>query len=369
MPEQPTIVLLSKGLARYRYNFTEHFAAALPPEVRVIACPLGSELWEVDWPALKATNGRVEYREFPRSLAELAAWRPTVLCTMEYPQQMLMPMFWAKKHGVPVIVFSDLGVHPPLQKQIPFHTRLQHRLFAHFTDAQVAMAPAALTPHGARHRPVHFAPHSIDTHEFSFRPALPRREGPCRLLYVAGYLYNKGHDLLCKAIQRIQSEVPVDFELRLVGYASSDWVSSVVQEHGLTSNTVITGIKKGLELVQEFQNADLFVFPTRGDTYGVVAQEAAATGLPLLISQFAGASYNLVQEGKNGHIFNPYDVESFARTLGSLMKTPARWGPMGAASRSIAEKFCVRQTSASTAHWILGQWLSGQSQHKYESAN
>lgn len=126
MPEAftSTVVLLSKGLARYRYNFTEHFAAALPPEVRVIACPLGDQYWEVDFPALKAQHGRVEYRDFPRSMAELAAMRPTVLCTMEYPPQMLRPMFWAKQHGIPVVVFSDLGTHPPKQHQILWRTPL-----------------------------------------------------------------------------------------------------------------------------------------------------------------------------------------------------------------------------------------------------
>ncbi len=353
MPEAytSTVVLLSKGLARYRHNFTEHFAAALPPDVRVIACPLGDQYWEVNFPALKAQHGRVEYRNFPRSVAELAAMRPTVLCTMEYPPKMLRPMFWAKRHGIPVVVFSDLGKHPPKQHQIPWRTRLQHQFFARFTDAQVAMAPAAMTSHGARHRPVLFAPHSVDTHDFTYRPAHP--SGKCVLLYVANYAYHKGHDLLVQALLRIRQQHDVEFELRLVGYSDPAWLRGIIAQAGLEDVTTITGILQGQALIDEFQRADLFVFPSRGDTYGVVAQEAAASGLPIVISRFAGASYNLVHEGVNGHIIDPHDTSAFAARLGALMTSPARWQAMGTASRTIAERYCVRRTARNVADWLL----------------
>jgi glycosyltransferase involved in cell wall biosynthesis len=359
MHEKPVILLLSKGLARYRHNFTECLAAALPDDVRVIACPLGREFWEVDWPALKASTGRVEYRDFPRSFAELRSIAPSLVCTMEYPPAMLPPMFWATSRGIPVVVFSDLGKHPPHQHQIPWHTRLQHTLLAHFTDAQVAMAPAALIPHGAAWRPVHFAPHSIDTRQFLRALGASRTPNSrCVLLYVAGYAPHKGHDLLAKALRRILQDGPLDFELRLVGYGNPEWLQKVIQEHQLECHTVITGIKQGADLVAEYHQADLFVFPSRGDTYGVVAQEAATAGLPILISRHAGASHNLVVEGLNGHIIDPADTETFAHQLGSLMRQPERWPAMSAASRALGERHCVRRIAAETASWLLSMMPS-----------
>ncbi len=360
MKPSPVILLLSKGLARYRYDFTEHFAAALPPEVRVIACPLGKNLWEVDWPKLKAAKGRVEYRDFPHHLHELATLSPTLLCIMEYPPAMLKPMLWARSRGIPTVVFSDLGRHPPHQHQVPWHTRIQHALCSHFTNAQVAMAPAALTPHAASWRPVHFAPHSIDTKIFArSTPRQPSERKRCVLLYVGAYAPHKGHDLLCRALQRVLNDGPLDFELRLVGYLDPEWVRRVVRDYSLEDRTVITGIKQGPELVAEYHGADLFVFPSRGDTYGVVAQEAASAGLPIIISCHAGASFNLVQEGVNGHVVNPCDTEAFAAALSSLMRHPEKWPQMSAASQRIAAQHCVRRVASETASWLLPWAMSG----------
>ena len=46
-------------------------------------------------------------------------------------------------------------------------------------------------------------------------------------------------------------------------------------------NTVFTGVKHGEELARHYASADVFVFPSKTDTFGVVLLEAAATGLPI----------------------------------------------------------------------------------------
>ena len=91
----------------------------------------------------------------------------------------------------------------------------------------------------------------------------------------------------------------------------------------------------------------------RFDTYGVVTQEAAASGLPMLISRHAGSSINLVKEGQNGHVITPENTACFAARLQELMTHPQRWPAMGAVSRMLAESFCVRRTGAEVAHWML----------------
>ena len=350
-----TILLLSKGLARYRHLFTEHFAKALPPEVKVIACPdsRGGVLWEVDFPALKAANGRVSYRDFPETQAEMAAWKPDLIGIMDYPVPMLRALAYGRRHRVPVIVFTEMGSGPPGQP-VALRTRLIHTLMAHFTQGQVAHSPAATVPFGASRRPLIFAPHSIDTTEFVPR-AWPEGEGsqPCRVLCVAQYVERKGQDLLAKALQRVKN-AGLPFTLRLVGNNDDQlWVRRVVHEAGIDEETTITGPRLGKDLINEFQQADLFVLPSRFDTYGVVTQEAAASGLPMLISRHAGSSINLVKEGQNGHVITPENTACFAARLQELMTHPQRWPAMGAVSRMLAESFCVRRTGAEVAHWML----------------
>lgn len=50
--------------------------------------------------------------------------------------------------------------------------------------------------------------------------------------------------------------------------------------------------------------AGVFVLPSRAEPWGVVAQEAAASGLPIICSEACGAGVHLVQEGYNGWVFD-----------------------------------------------------------------
>ena len=348
----PTILLLSKGLARYRHLFTEHFAAALPDQVRVIACPHtgGGELWEVDFPALKAAQGRVMYRDFPRTFRDVAAWQPDLIGIMDYPPPMLRALMFARLHRLPVVVFTEMGAGPPGQP-VALSTRLIHRFLAHLTQGQVAHSPAAMAPFGAARRALIFAPHSIDTTEFTQRP-WAASTGPCRLLCVAQYVERKGHDLLASALRQVKA-AGVDFTLRLVGNnADQTWVRRVVGEAGLDAQTTITGPRVGRDLLSEFQQADVFVLPSRFDTYGVVTQEAASCGLPLVISSLAGSSLNLVRDGENGFVVDPGNTSEFAGRLQDVMTQPGRWPVMGARSRALAETFCVRRVGRQVADWM-----------------
>ncbi len=348
-----TILLLSKGLARYRHLFTEHFAQALPPEVQVIACPYARDgaLWEVDFPALKAAAGRMRYRDFPETQAEIAAMKPDLIGIMDYPVPMLRALAYGRRNKVPVVVFTEMGDGSPRQP-VALRTRLIHKLMAHFTQGQVAHSPAAIVPFGASRRPVIFAPHSIDTMEFVPRAWSAAPGEPCRLLCVAQYVERKGQDLLANALQRVKA-AGIPFTLRLVGNnADESWVRRVVSEAGIGGQTTITGTRMGADLIAEFQQADVFVLPSRFDTYGVVTEEAAASGLPLLISRHAGSSINLVKEGQNGHVINPDNPACFAARLQDVMTHPQRWPAMGAVSRSLAESFCVRRVGSQVAQWM-----------------
>jgi glycosyltransferase involved in cell wall biosynthesis len=350
------LLLLSRGLARYRHTFTEHLAASLPSDVEVTACPIWGPLWEVDFPALKAQEGRVRYCDLPSHGTLVAQKNPSVVGIMEYPWLMLRELFAAKRRRLPVIVFSELGNGIPKQRDVKLTTRLMHRFFASFTDGQVALSPSAQVPFGAPWRPVCFAPHSIDTREFTARSwdSIPRK---CTILCVAQYTPRKGQDLLAKALARAKAEHGIDFELRLVGILDEKWLDQVLRESGIREQSVILGVKQGDALLNEFRQADFFVLPSRFDTYGVVTQEAAACGLPLVISRFAGSSQNLVNDGQNGYVVDPHNTAEFSQRLADLIRNPSAWPAMGAHSRALAEHYCVRRLSHVVADWML-PWLS-----------
>ena len=61
--------------------------------------------------------------------------------------------------------------------------------------------------------------------------------------------------------------------------------------------------------------ASAFVHPARVEPWGLVVNEAAASGLPLLVARPVGARYELLAEGENGLAFDPTNVSDMDQAL------------------------------------------------------
>ncbi len=81
-------------------------------------------------------------------------------------------------------------------------------------------------------------------------------------------------------------------------------------------------------------SSEAFVMPSTTDQWGLVVNEAMASGLPVLVSTGCGCAADLVEEGVNGFAFDPTSVKELAGLLARLcLATPDRRAAMGAASR------------------------------------
>ena len=76
------------------------------------------------------------------------------------------------------------------------------------------------------------------------------------------------------------------------------------------------------------------------EQWGLVVNEAMAAGLPALVSNRCGCAPDLVEEGRNGFTFDPYDAEELARLMlrVSSMSEDGR-AAMGQASREIISRW------------------------------
>ena len=84
------------------------------------------------------------------------------------------------------------------------------------------------------------------------------------------------------------------------------------------------GFASQAELPALYQSARVFLFPTHGDVWGIVANEACAAGLPVLVTPQAGVAGELVIEGRNGHV-RERRVDEWANCAVRLLSDEGAW--------------------------------------------
>jgi glycosyltransferase involved in cell wall biosynthesis len=77
----------------------------------------------------------------------------------------------------------------------------------------------------------------------------------------------------------------------------------------------LPGFKQYPELPDYYAGAGVFIHASTSEQWGLVVNEAMASGLPVLVSNRCGCARDLVQDGVNGFTFNPYDVEDLAQLM------------------------------------------------------
>jgi glycosyltransferase involved in cell wall biosynthesis len=110
-----------------------------------------------------------------------------------------------------------------------------------------------------------------------------------------------------------------------------------VQNHGLDGCVHFTG---SVEHVHHYlQAADIFVFPTENEAFGISVIEAMACGLPV-VATAAGGLQDLLVDGENGIVVGVGDGRQLERALEALITNPALARSIGEKARSgVANKY------------------------------
>jgi glycosyltransferase involved in cell wall biosynthesis len=92
-------------------------------------------------------------------------------------------------------------------------------------------------------------------------------------------------------------------------------------------------------IVELYAAADVFALLSEREPWGVVVNEAAACGLPLLLSERVGAAHDLLRDGENGVLVPVGDASAAGEALRTLAADPTRRQAFGARSRELAESW------------------------------
>jgi glycosyltransferase involved in cell wall biosynthesis len=102
---------------------------------------------------------------------------------------------------------------------------------------------------------------------------------------------------------------------------------------------IFTGFRQIAELPVFYADAGAFIHPALSEPWGLVINEAMASGLPILSSDNVGSAEELVIDGETGYLFDPMDLQAISAAMQRIADMPDdRRQQMGESARALVEK-------------------------------
>jgi glycosyltransferase involved in cell wall biosynthesis len=242
---------------------------------------------------------------------------------------------WCRAHRVPYVLLvesHDLDPRNPWRRALK--GAVVPRLLRGAANVLVVGSAARESVVARGARSVRLFANTIDVGAWTSRATeLQRRrtDDDVLVLSVARLVPEKGTDDLIRAVAEAG-----DPRLRLVVAGDGPERRALVDLAAeLGVRLTILGHVAEAELAQLYVDADVFALLSHHEPWGVAVNEAAASGLPLLLSDRVGAASDLLAEGRNGFVVPAGDVPAAAAALNRLVADAALRQELGAHSREL----------------------------------
>jgi len=240
-------------------------------------------------------------------------------------------LWWARRKKVPILLWVE-STEWDLRNRYSLVEFLKKR-FMEDCDGFVVPGKSSaqyVRSHQAT-KAVFTAPNAVDSGLFARRAAAARRDGeanrkalglPARFFLSVGRLVvEKGVLDLLEAYRELSQESKSEWGLVFIGdgpaRAELERRASAIQP----GRVRVAGFIQRDELASYYGLAEVFVFPTRSDPWGLVVNEALACGLPVITTDIAGCTADLVENGWNGFVFRAGDVPALATAMNTLAES------------------------------------------------
>jgi len=174
---------------------------------------------------------------------------------------------------------------------------------------------------GAKAKNIFFSLSTVDVNYFynktvQFRSSpnflLDRNKYPkLLLLYIGQLIKRKGVGQVLKALNTLKDP---EIGFMIVGSGPEEKKLKEFCNENNLKNVFFEGFQQQNELPKYYALADIFILPSFEEVWGLVVNEALASGLYVLCSKYAGAAYDLIND-KNGRLFDPKDIDSFIKLI------------------------------------------------------
>ena len=280
-------------------------------------------------------------------LARLRAIAPDVVAIPGiYDKGAVAALRWCRRNGVPCILMSASTKRDA--KRYLWKEWLKSHLVRCFSAALVGGKPQEdyAVKLGMAPERVFTGYDAVDNAYFSRRADAVRakeeeyraahRLPPRYFLSSNRFIPKKNLFRLLQAYATYRQSVADPWDLVLLGDGElMPQVRQSIQDVALQDYVVLPGFKQYDELPVYYALAGCYIQASTAEQWGLVVNEAMASGLPVLVSKACGCCEDLVHEGQNGFSFDPLNVDEMAEKMRMVSHGGCDLEKMGQAGREI----------------------------------
>lgn len=259
-------------------------------------------------------------KEFKQDIKNLKSYEAVILYNNCLKNAIILELF-CKLKRVPYFIncdgCNDIEESNPLKKALKCF--LMRGAAGYFAGGQSAVK--YFEYYGANHKRIHLHNFTSLHQEDINKKLLSDAEKNClkekigmtgkfNVVTVGRHIECKGFDIVLKAAEKIGESV----DFYIIGGEPSAENKQYKESHNLSNVHFVDFLGKD-ELREYYNAADLFVLMTRGDTWGLVINEAMANGLPVITTKRCVAGVELIKDGENGYIIDVDDTEALVNKV------------------------------------------------------
>jgi 1,2-diacylglycerol 3-alpha-glucosyltransferase len=252
-------------------------------------------------------------------------------------------LLWARRHGVAFVLWSESNGRDARAGRAWVEWLKVY--FLKHCDGFVVPGKASfeyLKSLGSPGANILTAPNAVDNSLFAAKAANTRAHSaefrerlklPSRfILFVGRLVTEKGVYDLLEAYAKLENNLRSEVSLVFAGDGVCREELAQRAQRISPGEVCFPGFTQREDLAGLYALAEALVLPTHSDTWGLVVNEAMACGLPIIVSNVAGCSVDLVEDGWNGYVVPPRDSEKLSEAIDSLLRQAELKQRMGARS-------------------------------------
>jgi len=194
-------------------------------------------------------------------------------------------------------------------------------------------------------------PNGIDLSEYgnlppkgSFKKKFNIDEDEKIILYLGRIHVIKGIDILVKAYAYAVKELGLNDVLLVIAGSDDGYLGELKQllsSLDMTNDVLLTGPLYGKDKLEAYVDAEVFILPSRYETFPNVVLEAYACSKPVIASNVESIP-DIISHGKTGLLFRAGDVQELAKRIAYMLTRPEEARNMGHRARKLVkEKFSI----------------------------